>query len=1014
MNRDRFQQVESIFQAALKRDRESRAAFLDGACLGDEELRSEVDSLLEANEQAGSFIHAPAVEMAAALMAEEQTDSLINQSLGQYKIIAKIGAGGMGEVYLAQDTRLGRKVALKLLPDYFVSDKDRLTRFNQEARAASALNHPNIITIFEIGQVDSTHFITTEFIEGQTLRQVIANGSLKMSEALDVVIQCASALAAAHAAGIVHRDVKPENIMLRPDGIVKVLDFGLAKLTEGDGLNNTTDSPTMMKVSTSPGVVMGTASYMSPEQARGQRVDGRTDIWSLGVVLYEIITGHAPFKGETTIDVIAAIVERQPAPLARFAPATPTELQRIVMKALRKNLDERYQVTKEMLNDLRELKQELEVQARLEGSLPSEQNRDTNPTNATTSAAQLAVATAQDMRAKTGDATVRHTSSAEIILSEIKKHKLGAATIFATLIVGFAVLGLLLYSYIQRKFIDPTPGAKSDTGAQTIKITPFPINGWAREPAISPDGKYVAYALLDQPKQEQSVWVRHLPTSSVVQLFPPSKNTYTNLIFSPDSNYLYYQVSAQPESQSSYSLCKVSVIGGPPRKLVADFGPGSLITFSPDGKQLAFFRWAETGLNLMVMNEDGTGERFLASRQGHEWFEGMPSWSPDGKTIACFVGDDRHYRGVALALVAVEDSSQKQLGAATWWRGDGLFWLPDGSGLMVDGRESFNTSPQQIWRVAYPSGEVRKLTNDLLDYFISGLTADSNTLLALKINLLFDIWMTPAAPGINPTQVTFSKADGHNVNWTPNGEIIFASTASGDSSIWVMRPDGSNRRQLTGGYYDIRPTVSPDGRFIVFMSNRSGFANLWRIDSEGGNLRQLTNEISETNCPRYTPDGKWIVFRSYRSGKSVIWKMPADGGEAVQLTDHESWEPEPSPDGKLIACIDLETVGKNRALILSIEGGEPIRVIDLPADSDRPVKWTADGRALTFVASRGNASNIWKQPLEGGEPTQLTNFKPGPTESRIVYYTLSPDGKQFAVTRRSFAQPDMVLITNFK
>jgi eukaryotic-like serine/threonine-protein kinase len=216
----------------------------------------------------------------------------------------------MGEVYLAQDTRLGRKVALKLLPDFFVNNRDRLTRFQQEARAASSLNHPNIITIFEIGQMDSRHFIATEFIEGQTLRQVMANRSLKATDALDVAVQTAGALAAAHAARIVHRDIKPENIMMRPDGYVKVLDFGLAKLNEGEVLTTSTDSPTMVKVSTNPGVVMGTASYMSPEQSRGQKVDARTDVWSLGVVLYEMVAGRVPFEGETTIDVIAAIVER--------------------------------------------------------------------------------------------------------------------------------------------------------------------------------------------------------------------------------------------------------------------------------------------------------------------------------------------------------------------------------------------------------------------------------------------------------------------------------------------------------------------------------------------------------------------------------------------------------------------------------------------------------------------------------------------------------------------------------
>src|SRR5262245_18770659 len=265
MKPERWQQVVTIFQAALKREPASRAVFLDGACLADGELRAEVESLLAAHEQAGSFINTPAVEMAAQLLTTDPVDAIAGRSIGPYKIVSRIGAGGMGEVYLAQDGRLGRQVALKLLPEYYTNDKDRLNRFKQEARAVSALNHPNIITIHEIGQTDSTHFIATEYIEGQTLRQAIAQRSLKLTEVLEVAIQAASALAAAHAAGIVHRDIKPENIMLRPDGYVKVLDFGLAKLTEKRALPVGTEASTVAKVSTDPGTVMGTASYMSPE-----------------------------------------------------------------------------------------------------------------------------------------------------------------------------------------------------------------------------------------------------------------------------------------------------------------------------------------------------------------------------------------------------------------------------------------------------------------------------------------------------------------------------------------------------------------------------------------------------------------------------------------------------------------------------------------------------------------------------------------------------------------------------
>jgi serine/threonine protein kinase len=1011
VNRGRFQQIERIFQAALRRDPESRAVFLDGACLNDDELRSEVESLLAAHDEAGSFIHAPAVEVAAELMAQEQTDSLPNQSLGQYKIISRIGAGGMGEVYLAQDNKLGRKVALKLLPDFFTNDKDRLNRFNQEARAASALNHPNIITIHEIGQAGSTHFIATEFIEGQTLRQVIADKNLKVSEALDVAIQTASALAAAHAAGIVHRDIKPENIMVRPDGYVKVLDFGLAKLSEGEALNTSADSPTMVRVSTSPGVVMGTASYMSPEQARGQRVDGRTDVWSLGVVLYEMVAGRVPFEGETTIDVIAAIVERQPAPLARFTSDAPAQLQWIVSKALRKDKDERYQTIKEMLSDLKDLHYELEAQARADGSWQPRSNQETESAKATASVQQLAVATVQDVTVKTSDAAVRNTSSAEVILSEIKKHKLGAMITLLSFLLVIATLGILLYRYTQSKTAQPPPTAQ--TGAPGIKLTPFPINGTTEFAVISPDGKYIAYTLLNEAKTESSLWMKHLPTGSIVQILPPSKNIYKYLTFSSDSNYLYYQAFSNISFGPPESLGKVPVVGGTPKKLIADLKSGKPISLSPDSKQIVFVREGGTTSNLLVANEDGTDERALVSRSGQEWFSGQAAWSPDGKTIACFTGSYAGGAHLSLAVVQVEDGALREIGTAKWFRGYNLHWLPDGKGLLLTGQET-NSSPRQIWHVAYPSGEAKKLTTDLNDNYITSLTADAGTLLVTQQKNASDVWVCPAVGEGKPNQVTFSKADGPVLVWTPDGRrIVFLSKASGDSQVWVMNADGSDRRQLTSGPSDIRPAVSPDGRYVVFTSLRTDNANLWRVDIEGGNLKQLTSHTSEDNGARYTPDGKWIIFHSWRSGEDAIWKMPAEGGEAVQLTGPGAQNPEPSPDGKWFVCGNrVGSSNSVRARIFPIEGGEPVREIELQANYFLPIKWTADGRALTLVVSRDGAENIWRLPLEGGPLTPLTHFKPEPG-TELIDYALSPDGKQFAVVRKSSSN-GVVLINNFK
>ncbi|HJQ68469.1 MAG TPA: SUMF1/EgtB/PvdO family nonheme iron enzyme [Blastocatellia bacterium] len=364
MTPERWQQVKPILQSALDLAPGQRASFLDSACDGDTLLRKEVESLLASHREAGSLLDSPAFEAAADLLADETVD-LAGRKIGHYKVVSQIGRGGMGVVYLAEDKRLGRKVALKILPSYFTRDPQRVRRFEQEARAASALNHPNILMIFDIGQVETVPFIATEFIEGETLRSRLTRGGLGVDEALDLSIQAASALVAAHSAGIAHRDIKPENIMLRPDGYVKVLDFGLAKLTEQRARPSNTTAPTLGQIDTAPGTVVGTANYLAPEQARGLDVDARADLFSLGVVIYEMVAGHPPFRGETTSDVIAAILKEEPPALSQEASNVPAELQQIVSKALRKDKEERYQSAKQMLDDLTVLRKEREVEERI-------------------------------------------------------------------------------------------------------------------------------------------------------------------------------------------------------------------------------------------------------------------------------------------------------------------------------------------------------------------------------------------------------------------------------------------------------------------------------------------------------------------------------------------------------------------------------------------------------------------------------------------------------------------------
>ena len=367
-----------------------------------------------------------------------------NTTVGHFTILSKIGAGGMGEVYLAQDSNLDRKVALKLLPSEVASDHERMRRFIQEAKAGSALNHPNIITIHEVGQFDSRHFIATEFIDGQTLRQMMRRGHSKLNDVLEISIQAASALAAAHEAGIVHRDIKPENIMVRRDGYIKVLDFGLAKLTEAEGSTPDPEARTKTLVNTDAGTVLGTATYMSPEQAKGKYVDGRTDLWSLGAVIYELVAGHAPFEAETSSEVIGLILNKEPLPLARFDREAPAELDRIVMKALTKELDERYQTARDLLVDLKRLKRQHELEAEIERTAPPD-FRSLSGTGA------HRVATSEQVTAAasaTQSSQVTHQiTSAEYIVSEIKRHKKGfalsGAVVFALVL---ATVGYFLFA----------------------------------------------------------------------------------------------------------------------------------------------------------------------------------------------------------------------------------------------------------------------------------------------------------------------------------------------------------------------------------------------------------------------------------------------------------------------------------------------------------------------------------------------------------------------------------------
>ncbi|HEY3580799.1 MAG TPA: protein kinase [Pyrinomonadaceae bacterium] len=915
-------------------------------------------------------------------------------TLAHYRIIGKIGAGGMGEVYRAQDTELGRPVALKFLPSDVAAHQSRVKRFIQEAKAASSLNHPNILTVYEIGRADDVIFIATEFVDGVTLRQHLRQ-PLKLIEVLDITIQVASALVAAHAAGIVHRDIKPENIMVRKDRIVKILDFGLAKLTETHNSSSlSSEAPTMALVNTEPGAVLGTVAYMSPEQAAGREVDARSDIWSLGVVLYEMLTAHVPFTGASKSHIIVAIIDREPAPVSKLAPNIPEALEWIVAEALTKDPEERCQTAKELLGKLKRLKQRLETGDSQLSSPPS-------VTHATIGDPQTS--TAEPVVA----APTHEMSGVEFVQSRISKHRTASVALLVIALVAATAIGYGLYRLLtQPKQFGPVRLTALTTGG---KINGEDING---QLSISPDGKYVVCAANDA-KQQASLWLRQVSTNSLVRIVPPANGAYLATTFSPDGEMIYY-VAILERDQFVPTLYRVPVLGGSPAKVFDRVN--SAIAFSRDGAQLAFVRKDQDATALMIVNSDGSGEpRTVATvKQPREFSASGPSWSPDGKRIACGMFNDTAGGYATVVEVPVAGGEPQPLGSQKWARVGRVIWLADGSGLIMTAQPESSSIGTQIWFLPYGSGEARRITNDLSGYgeVSLGLTADAHAIATIQQASTSSIWTATAnTPETQAHEIVKTNLP-DTVAWTPDGKIVYASRTGENWDIWIANADGSNSKQLTtDAFLDREPSMCGDGRYIVFQSDRSGSRNIWRINADGTNPKQLTTGDYGDSYPVCSPDGRSVVFMSLRLGGWAVWMINIDGGAPQQITNRTSQFPSFAPDGKMITYYYPDDQANNQPKLgmISFKTGEVVKTIDLPRTA-QPIAfaWLPDGKSVAYLDSSSGVLNIWSVPLEGGPPRQLTNF----TSGFINSFAIAQDGK--IATYRFSVSRDIVLIKDFR